>query len=92
LTDSWLSLLTQNFAQIYTEKPPFPHLSDYQVILEVSNEGRPHKPGPESEAATRGMDDRLWNLAERCWDSEPKERPDMADVVKVLSTLHDSAS
>lgn len=72
--------------EIVTERLPFSHLGlDGGAIIEVYKGQRP----------ARLLDvwdgrDALWALVERCWISNPKERPIASDVLKYLQDLSSS--
>ncbi|KAH7930254.1 kinase-like protein [Leucogyrophana mollusca] len=61
--------------------------STTQLIIRVSNGERPERPkGPVGEAAhSRGLDDHLWGLMQRCWAQNPSERPRIGDILSDLS-------
>ncbi|TDL17031.1 kinase-like protein [Rickenella mellea] len=66
--------------EIFTCKLPFSHLRDGQVLTAVVLQDlRPPRP---FEAMEIGLDDAVWKLMQDCWQSKPKSRPDMKDVVR----------
>ncbi len=63
--------------EILTGKTPFPTeaASDYDVVLDG---GRPQLPA--------GLDKGLSNLLQRCWLSDPDQRPDFTEIKRFLSS------
>jgi hypothetical protein len=53
------------------------------VILAIARGEKPSPQPPGHEAFSRGFDEDLWALANRCWAFDPEERPKM----KVVSAL-----
>lgn len=73
--------------EIMTEKLPFSHLGlDGGAIFEVYKGKRPARPAENPVGS-----DVLWTLAERCWKSDPNERPSASDVLKHLQNLPSGA-
>jgi len=70
--------------EFLTGKAPFPGLSTPQAMIKVINNEHPERPR-DYDAVARGLDDGMWGLMERCWDTEPSRRPVVADLV---SSLH----
>lgn len=56
------------------------------VELVVNRGVRPER--PDAEEAPQ-LSDGIWNLAEKCWVKDPKQRPTANDVCDVLSHLLD---
>ncbi|KZV91818.1 kinase-like protein [Exidia glandulosa HHB12029] len=44
--------------------------------------GRPIHPGPQSDAVKRGLDERVWDICEKCLDPDPSVRPDARTVME----------
>ncbi|KZV96058.1 kinase-like protein [Exidia glandulosa HHB12029] len=44
--------------------------------------GRPVHPGPQSDAVKRGLDERVWDICEKCLDPDPSLRPDARTVME----------
>jgi len=66
--------------QIFTGKVPFYPYSEEQVIFLLSRDERPDKP-------THGeFTSRMWTLTRKCWDKDPKKRPEILDVLKTLES------
>ncbi|PFH52168.1 hypothetical protein AMATHDRAFT_122967, partial [Amanita thiersii Skay4041] len=71
-TDVWAFAMT--ILEIFTDKPPFAHLSyDVTVIFHVIK-GRLPKQPPE-------IIDDLWCLLLRCWRAAPECRPQMTSIL-----------
>jgi hypothetical protein len=69
-------VLKQDHFQIFSGAVPFSHIrSDPAVILFVArNGGRPlHVHHPR-------ISEDVWNMLERCWDTEPSRRPAATDL------------
>jgi len=64
--------------QIFTGKQPFYPNTDERVILLLAQDVRPAKPDHNQLTPT------LWTLTKKCWDKDPKKRP---NVTKVLTKL-----
>ena len=67
--------------QVYTGAPPFPSITDVDMIRRVTKGGRPPRPGPTSRLA---MSDGIWGIVEKCWTEIPTDRPDMMWAVEAL--------
>jgi hypothetical protein len=60
---------------------PFQAFSTSAIVLAVSRRKRPEKPAPTDVAVINlGLNTRLWDLIERCWQQEPERRPTVKDV------------
>jgi len=67
--------------QIFTGERPFGHLPlEPMVILAIARGEKPSAQPPGLEAFSRGFDEDLWALANRCWAFDPLERPKMKVV------------
>ncbi|KAG9113177.1 hypothetical protein FRC07_007814 [Ceratobasidium sp. 392] len=70
--------LGMTFIEILTGKFPFPRLSDVNVILAVATKGLiPDRPDRLKLQSLRN--ERWWSLLEKCWDRDPKQRPQAND-------------
>ena len=74
------SLLTFRHLQIFTGKHPFYPNPDQQVIVQLAKGSRPDKPEHDQLTST------MWSLTRKCWDKDPKKRPDVAKVLKKLDS------
>ncbi|KAL1755230.1 kinase-like protein, partial [Schizophyllum commune] len=64
-------------AETITGKIPMSHLRvDWAVMMAIIEGGRPRRPTEWRDA----HEDLLWALAERCWVTEPAERPSSQDI------------
>ncbi|KAK7041506.1 hypothetical protein VNI00_009374 [Paramarasmius palmivorus] len=63
--------------EIITGRPPFPDLLDAQVMFRVLSGRRPERP------QDAWCPNNIWDLIERCWDTNPFRRPS-ASVVHVF--------
>lgn len=71
--------------QLFTEERPFNHLPlDPMVILAIARTEKPYAQSPGREAFSRGFDEDLWTLANKCWAFDPAERPKMKVVSEQL--------
>ncbi|KAG7090450.1 hypothetical protein E1B28_009566 [Marasmius oreades] len=71
--------------QVYTRRVPFPHRRFYGgVIHDVVSGVRPIRPGPDE---CPGLDDKIWDVIQKCWRHDPRERPSMAAVANVLREM-----
>ncbi|KLO08884.1 kinase-like protein, partial [Schizopora paradoxa] len=60
--------------ELFSGKVPFHDLTDASVPLEVAIKGlKPARPGPISES--RDLTDSIWELLEKCWQTDPLLRP-----------------
>ncbi|EMD32003.1 hypothetical protein CERSUDRAFT_127140 [Gelatoporia subvermispora B] len=82
--------LSMTMWELFTGLVPFYKDNDGVVIRKVTSNIRPSYP-PRSVALSVGLTDTVWALMERCWDQDPLQRPDINEVLGVLS-LEDSQS
>lgn len=62
---------------------PFRHIKrENTVIFRVLAGERPERPEDTSI-----LDNKLWELLERCWDGDAGARPTMAEVIRTLPPL-----
>lgn len=66
--------------QVFTDKVPFSDRSEYMAVFAVLNGERP--PRPTHATCT----DVLWDLMERCWEDDPYSRPEVGEVLKIVSS------
>ncbi|KAF9789352.1 kinase-like domain-containing protein [Thelephora terrestris] len=64
--------------EVLTGKVPFEWLSDEAVLFHVLRGGRPEIP---ADAHAVGLSAKVWKLLEACWNSNPKKRPTMKEIV-----------
>jgi hypothetical protein len=70
-----------NFLQVLAGDMPFRDLRHSELVIAVVRGKRPDKPEGASEI---GFSDSLWDFTQLCWDSNPKRRPKVAEVVQHL--------
>jgi serine/threonine protein kinase len=66
--------------QIFTGKHPFALHTEQQVILLLARDSRPNKPVHVQ------FSPKMWSLTKKCWDKDPKKRPDIPEVLKKLES------
>ncbi|TDL23525.1 kinase-like protein [Rickenella mellea] len=72
--------------EIYTGTVPFHGLPDHVVVMEVAQKNqRPSR--PQDPATNKRLNDRIWNLMKVCWETEPKDRPYVHEMVKALAEI-----
>ncbi|TDL22584.1 kinase-like protein [Rickenella mellea] len=65
--------------EVFTDRPPFPGLSDGMVIAALLiRDERPSR--PPAPAAQRGLDDNMWDLMQKCWATRRSDRPGIKAV------------
>lgn len=69
--------------QIYAGKPPFEGIHPVTVVHNLMINNR----RPERDFGKRSMSDALWNLVERCWAYQPKDRLTISVVVHDLNGM-----
>jgi hypothetical protein len=62
---------------------PFHEDADLTVLLKVLGRKRPPRGG--------GFSTDLWGMLERCWESQPSNRPSIGDVLQYLEVLSNSS-
>ena len=67
--------------QVLTGAVPFGDKSDWVAISDVLVGIRPSRP------AHRSCTDGLWALIQRCWDEDPRSRPEIPEVSRALSSV-----
>lgn len=66
--------------QVFTDAIPFGNGSFVMAMLAIMHGTRP--PRPTHPAFTES----LWKLMQRCWHQDPRERPEVSEVLEVLLT------
>lgn len=73
--------------EILTGKKPYSNrVRDAHVIRDLIAYRLPERPIDEM-AVSRGLNDQMWQVMLACWNQEPRDRPKMADVKRVVRTL-----
>ncbi|TFK68136.1 kinase-like protein [Pluteus cervinus] len=74
--------------ELYAEDMPLGHVPYNDFIdLVVARDTRPERPDEDEAPA---LTDELWDIAERCWVKNPKERPTAAVVCDDLQRCRDN--
>ena len=66
--------------QIFTGRIPFHLYTEEQVILLLAGGERPDKPTHEE------FTPKMWTITRKCWDRNPKKRPEILDVLEILES------
>ncbi|KAF8183881.1 kinase-like domain-containing protein [Mycena galopus ATCC 62051] len=66
--------------ELYTDRPPFAHLSEVAALLKISSGGRPERPSGQPH-----MSEILWQHVEMYWRDNPSTRPTTAMVVENMA-------
>lgn len=72
------------YFQLVTGKMPFPESTDPNVFVMVLKGERPPKP---RHFDAPGVTSAVWEIAQKCWHEEPKERPEVNVVLRSLESL-----
>ncbi|KAG6818747.1 hypothetical protein H0H93_002155 [Arthromyces matolae] len=75
------------FYEIFTDNMPLIDIKDRAVTKSVQSGVRPKRPEPSSPSWTRGLNDVIWALMERCWNEKPNKRPSSGDVMRKLQEI-----
>lgn len=67
---------------MYTGELPYFKLTDNQIIYAVTFRGS--RPTLPEDDQTRGLNDKIWNLLEDCWEEDPSERPTITQAMDRL--------
>lgn len=70
--------------QVFTGAVPFDRSSLTSAMMAIMRGDRPRRP------TNTACSDELWAIMQRCWDQEPRLRPEVSEVTQVLrgSTLN----
>lgn len=69
-----------------TMKEPFHDIRQPHALIEAVKSGqRPSR--PNGRLVHHGLDDRLWNLINRCWAQSPLDRPSASYIVQELQRI-----
>lgn len=70
--------------KLFTGKRPYSEISNHAAMLyKILNSVLPERP----DAGFLGLDDRLWELMQRCWMMEPGERPKIDDILQIVERV-----
>ncbi|KAG8925977.1 hypothetical protein FRC02_009290 [Tulasnella sp. 418] len=71
-------------AEVYSRVPPYWHLrrAERKIVLAITVEG-----ATSPREYHEGVPDWAWDLALRCWTSEPESRPPMTEVLAIVSPV-----
>lgn len=64
--------------QAFTDAVPFSDRSDHIITMELVQGRRPPRPKHPD------LTGRVWRLIQRCWDQDPRLRPEAADILQEL--------
>ena len=73
-----------SFHKTFTGKPPFNNSVPTAVAVGILAGTRPERPTHPN------LTDSIWNLTQRCWNKDTKQRPDISEIVLRLQTVHNS--
>ena len=73
--------------EVFTGNVPYDKEGNHKVLGTIRNGIRPSLP---QDARDVGLTTEMWNLIQRCWHSEPGNRPTIDQVVDRLETLLNS--
>lgn len=68
---------------MFSGEYPFVKLNQYKFTLALVQGERPSRP-THALSETRGLNDEVWRLMERCWSQLPSDRPAADQVVEAL--------
>ena len=63
---------------------PFPQCTSHNVMWKVMSGERPERP---EEAEEEWFTDDIWQMLNRCWETQPESRPNVADVLECLEQV-----
>ncbi|KDQ58880.1 hypothetical protein JAAARDRAFT_175539 [Jaapia argillacea MUCL 33604] len=79
--------------ELWTGQKPFHDIvNEVTVIRKVARGERPDRPSSTDEHTGQPMPDELWNLIEKCWSPEPRDRPTMGEVIQEMKIIHTTLS
>lgn len=64
--------------------PYHEYANDTAVIIQLIRCRLPTRPGGSPVEELDRIDDEMWELMERCWASEPKDRPTVQQIAREL--------
>ena len=71
--------------EAFTRRSPYKGMPPFQIVFAVGTQNlRPRLPSCELD----GIPFEWRNLIRDCWDEEPSDRPDMAEVLRRLDELY----
>ena len=79
--DSCLLIPSSPPVQVFNPEEPFFYMFNPEVELAIKDGVRPPRPTHPD------LTDELWALTERCWDVDPRKRPEISAVLKTLRGL-----
>ncbi|KDQ19810.1 hypothetical protein BOTBODRAFT_378531 [Botryobasidium botryosum FD-172 SS1] len=86
-TESDMFAFGRFMIEIYTGKLPFADMDDHRVFVSLVRgtllPNRPTEPG----VASRGLDDRIWQLITDCCHNEPRRRLTVQELISRLTRL-----
>jgi hypothetical protein len=71
---------------MFSSEFPFVDVSDHKLIPALEQGKRPARPS-NAWSGTRGLNDDMWHLMEKCWDQDPTKRPAASQIVEDLCYL-----
>jgi hypothetical protein len=74
------SIVAYSLEKVFTGAAPFADILPASAVIQVLSGKRPGRPKNQI------MTDRLWKLTQRCLERNPGRRPDIADIVRYLSS------
>ena len=74
-----LAYCNHAISQAFTGAVPFNYSLPAAAVLAIMNGTRPPRP------IHSDFTDELWSLMRHCWDQDPHLRPEVSEVLKVLS-------
>jgi len=66
--------------QVFTSAVPFSDYSSVTAVVTIIQGGRPARPTYPT------FTENLWKLMQRCWSHDPRLRPEVSEVLRVLLT------
>ncbi|ORY28933.1 kinase-like protein [Rhizoclosmatium globosum] len=81
--------------EVFTRQRPFAEevqgLEQPVVLYWIEKAGRPSRPNPGNPKSPGDpVSDEVWDLIERCWDSDPTKRPIFSVIVATISSWQSS--
>ncbi|EPQ55383.1 kinase-like protein, partial [Gloeophyllum trabeum ATCC 11539] len=70
--------------ELLTHQDPFYDVKSENRVVQLVTEGiLPSRPTDE-ETIKRGLTDKLWEFLKDCWREDPRERPNMSQIIKFM--------